>query len=83
MPVTYYSEGEYRTVLRMNQTLVDKVAVLEALRPHWAQGYTDDGIAAQTMSAALSDIWQLLGVDNQTAAMVKLRLLVPPKENNA
>lgn len=45
---------------------------LESLRPVWAQGWTDDGVAAQASSAALSSIWSLLGVDNQTAAMEAL-----------
>ncbi len=56
--------------------LITRKNALEALRPHWAQGYTDDSIAAQTATAALADIWELLGVDNQTAAMQALRRLV-------
>jgi hypothetical protein len=46
---------------------------LESLRPHWAKGYSSDSVAAQTSAAALSQIWRILEVDNQTAAIQKLR----------
>lgn len=52
-----------------------RIAELEALRPHWAQGHSDDSIAAQASTAALSELWQILGVDNQTSAVSKLREL--------
>jgi len=48
---------------------------LEAMRPHWAMGYSSDGIAAQVSAAALNQLWSLLGVNNQTAAVTKLREL--------
>lgn len=50
-------------------------AALKRLRPHWAQGYTDDSVAAQMQTAALSQIWEALGVNNQTDAMQKLAAL--------
>lgn len=53
-----------------------KIESLESLRPHWAQGYSSDSIAAQTATAALSQLWRLLGVPHQTAAVEKLRSLV-------
>lgn len=46
---------------------------LEQLRPVWAQGWTSDSVAAQSSVNALSEIWAFLGVDNQTAAMSRLR----------
>lgn len=49
---------------------------MEQLRPVWAQGFTSDSQAAQANGNALAEIWQILGVDNQTAAMEKLRKLV-------
>lgn len=49
---------------------------LESLRPHWAQGYSSDSMAAQAATSALAGMWELLGVDNQTSAMQRLRLLV-------
>lgn len=52
------------------------IEVLESARPHWAQGYTLDGVAAQTTAAALSGLWKLLGARNQTEAVLKLRELV-------
>lgn len=51
------------------------IDALESLRPHWAKGYTSDSIAAQTTITALNQIWSILGVDNQTAAMDRLRQL--------
>jgi hypothetical protein len=52
-----------------------KIDALERLRPHWAMGFTSDSIAAQTTISALNQIWSMLGVDNQTAAMDRLRQL--------
>jgi len=60
--------------------LREQVADLEKRRPHWAQGYTSDGIAASVTASALSDLWELLGVEDQTAAMAKLRSMVIPEE---
>ena len=51
------------------------VEALEALRPHWAQGYSSDSVAAQAAVSALSELWRLLCVDNQTTAMGRLREL--------
>jgi hypothetical protein len=53
---------------------------LEMLRPVWAQGWTTDSIAAQCSSAALTQLWGLLGVVNQTEAATKLRGLVLARE---
>ena len=51
-------------------------ATLEALRPVWAQGWTEDGIAAQASASALGEMWRLLDVSNQTDAMARLRGLL-------
>ena len=59
-----------------------KAKHLESLRPIWAQGYTSDSVAAQMTSAALTEIWRALGVENQTDAMAKLRQ-APPVWNKA
>jgi hypothetical protein len=32
----------------------EKITALETLRPYWAQGYSSDSIAAQTLTTALS-----------------------------
>ena len=50
--------------------------VLENLRPVWAQGWTDDSMAAQSSGNALAELWKLLGVDSQTAAVDRLRTLL-------
>jgi len=55
--------------------LEEEVEALESLRPHWAQGYTSDSQAAQASTAAKSEMWDLLEVDNQTEAMMKLKRL--------
>lgn len=53
----------------------ETITALERLRPHWAKGFTSDSIAAQSTISALNAIWSMLGVDNQTAAMDRLRQL--------
>ncbi|NTF69398.1 hypothetical protein [Rhizobium rhizogenes] len=68
-------DGEPQLVDRLREAQA-KIEALESMRPHWAKGYSSDGIAAQVTAAALSTIWKLLGVDNQTAAMEKLRDLI-------
>lgn len=50
---------------------------LETLRPIWAQGFDSASVAAQVNGAALAEIWKHLGVDNQTAAIQKLKELTP------
>ena len=57
------SESQRVSLLR------ERVAALEAMRPHWAMGYSDDSIAAQCSSASLSQLWALLGADDQTQAV--------------
>ncbi|MEB2845904.1 hypothetical protein [Endobacterium cereale] len=57
-----------------------KIEILEGLRPHWAKGYSSDSVAAQATTAALNQIWKLLGVENQTSAVMKLRELVTATE---
>ncbi|RWN51466.1 MAG: hypothetical protein EOS04_24505 [Mesorhizobium sp.] len=57
-------------------SLQSTIDSLEKDRPHWARGYTSDGVAAQVMMVALNGLWDLLGASNQTEAMGKLRELV-------
>jgi hypothetical protein len=54
--------------------LMDRIASLESMRPVWAQGHSSDSIAAQVSSAALAQIWDILGVTNQTEAVAKLEI---------
>jgi hypothetical protein len=58
-----------------NATLRARVESLEALRPHWAQGFSSDGVAAQVQTTALNQLWTLLGVSDQTAAVAALKKL--------
>jgi hypothetical protein len=51
-------------------------AAFEEMRPIWAQGWTSESVAAQASSNALAEIWALLGVTDQTAAMERLRSLL-------
>lgn len=68
-------------VVSLENQVVTAEATLEALRPVWAQGHTEDGRAAQAYANALSEIWLLVGAQNQTQAMARfrhLRSLAPP-----
>lgn len=56
--------------------LRERIARLEKLRPHWAQGFTDDSVAVQCATDALQALWDLLGVDNQTDAVKTLTELI-------
>ena len=60
---------------------------MDSMRPHWAEGHTSDSVAAQAKTIALSQVWGLLGVDNQTACMDRLRELMagiePEPKNTA
>jgi len=60
-------------IIEERDRLALRVGGLEALRPVWAQGWTNDSEAAQAASAALAQIWKALGVSNQTDAMIALR----------
>ncbi len=51
------------------------VKTLESLRPHWAQGYTSDSIAAQGSIASLAQLWDMLGATNQTEAVERVTIL--------
>lgn len=47
---------------------------LEQLRPVWAQY----DVEPQTLAAALSGVWKLLGAESQTQCMLKLRAALDP-----
>lgn len=64
------------------RNLQAKVDHLESLRPHWAEGHTDDSVAAQCKTDALNELWGLLGVSDQTMAMERLRELVADVPND-
>ncbi len=76
MPVTYYTSDEYLSLLNKYTEALDKVNVLEKLRPLWAHGFSSDSVAAVSWMNAASNMWDILGADNQTDAMMKLRKLV-------
>ena len=48
---------------------------LEQLRPVWAQGWTRDSMAAQASANALSQLWKMLGVQDQTQAADRIKEL--------
>ncbi len=79
MPTTTYSEDEYLALLNEKRDLERKVDALESLRPVWAQGFTSDSRAAQTWASAAKQLWDLLGVRNQTEAVLKLRAQSTPQ----
>jgi hypothetical protein len=53
---------------------------LEGLRPVWAQGWTDDSMAAQASGNALAQLWEMLGVQDQTQAVATLKALTEQLE---
>lgn len=75
MPVTFYSAEEVSALRTQCLDLERKLQASESLRPQWAMGYTTDSMAAQCASNALQQIWDSLGVTNQTDAMLKLEKL--------
>jgi hypothetical protein len=64
--------AEYNDLERRVYDAERVAEVAEKMRPVWAQGYSNDSMAAQSSSSALASIWELLDVDNQTKAMEKL-----------
>lgn len=83
--LSFHVFGGKSTAEELRNAVVDKSELeklqgqidhLESMRPHWAQGYSSDSIAAQTSFSALNQLWQLLGVNDQTAAVEKLKELV-------
>lgn len=66
---------EIRRLRKLVAELERSNIALESLRPMWAQGWSSDSAAAQASSAALAEIWELLGVMNQTDAMEQIRKL--------
>lgn len=59
-----------------------KIDMLEKLRPHWAEGHTKDSVAAQSARVALIQLWDMLGVSGQTAAIYTLGQLINKEQNN-
>lgn len=55
--------------------LADSLDAVERMRPHWAQGYSSDSLAAQAKAGALSQLWALLDTNDQTQAVMKLSSL--------
>lgn len=49
---------------------------MDELRPVWAHGWSTDSEAAQASSNALAQLWEMLGVDNQTTAVEELQKLI-------
>ena len=54
------------------------IEALQGLRPVWAQGWTDDSMAAQASGNALAQLWEMLGVKDQTQAVAALAELKGP-----
>jgi len=77
--VVFYTEDEVDRLREKVASQEREIKALESLRPHWAQGYSSDSLAAQASTAALSDFWDLLGVDNQTEGVQKLKTLLGTK----
>jgi len=74
--------NQLSNLIDQNASLQRDIRVLEKLRPHWAKGYSSDSMAAQAAIAALSDIWGILNVSNQTEAMETLRKLIAIRDES-
>lgn len=64
------------------EKLEREVKALESLRPAWAQGWSSDSIAAQLASNAMLDMWEALGVSNQTDAMNRINSLLKEDQSD-
>lgn len=60
--------------------LAKAVEALETLRPVWAQGWSNESMAAQASASALAQLWQMLDASNQTQAVTKLRAVLAELE---
>lgn len=59
------------------RSLKREIAALETVnRPEWAQGNTTDSVAAQKATSALTQLWELIGAENQTEAIEILRAII-------
>jgi hypothetical protein len=67
--------GRIEALTAERDRLSSEVDTLELLRPHWAQGYSSDSVAAQASTAALVAFWEILGVSDQTSAINALKAL--------
>ena len=76
-PIQELIEASAEVARTAEQRAFRAETLLEVLRPVWAQGHSTDSEAAQAHGNALSEIWQKLGVTDQTAAMARLRELLP------
>ena len=72
-PIENYIETAEAMICELRLELKQQKEYTELMRPHWAQGYSNDSIAAQASTSALADVWDILGVKNQTACMERLR----------
>ncbi|MES2783604.1 MAG: hypothetical protein V4657_12480 [Pseudomonadota bacterium] len=72
-PVENYIETAEAIICELRLELKQQKEYIESMRPHWAQGYSDDSMAAQASTGALAEVWDMLGVKNQTDCMARLR----------
>ena len=69
MPQTFYTEDEYKLLERRLARATERAQAAERMRPQWAMGYSSDSTAAQAKAAALQQVWDALGVSNQTECL--------------
>lgn len=75
-PTTELLAATADLVADANQRVANVEEVMAQLRPVWAQGWTDEGVAASCSANALSELWQMLHATNQTQACENLRRLI-------
>lgn len=75
-PLQEILDATHDAIVEARVAADDAKAYAEQMRPHWAKGFTDDSMAAQAQTNALSELWVMLGVENQTAAVERLQALI-------
>lgn len=75
-PIIELMQTANAAVAEAEERAVRAVTSMEVLRPVWAQGWTDDGVAAQASATALAEIWHALGVENQTEALERINAML-------
>lgn len=68
MPKIFYTQDEYDFLVYEKEKLQERVRVLKQLAP--VNAMEGEGYQAR---AALSEVWKILGVEHQTACMLKLK----------
>jgi hypothetical protein len=76
MPVTYYTEGEYRELLNQNEQLRNNAERHKGNVLQTKLLLDEKDATNHTLARALMALWQRLGVTSQDEALAKLEKLL-------